>query len=267
MKGFELLSLNPNEVKVHLAVNSSDGYDSPLNVFYDGKFKEWQEVQTKKNFQRKYILSIIRYQRNDLWLFAGVYEVIDVKPNENGSYQYTSILTKVGNDLIGRLILHYQVTSRAMYRNAETICDSLNLYEIKSVPLCFSDFTNYKEVLLSRNQLEIMYRQVPASWKTALSSVAGVYLQTDLRNGKHYVGSAYGFGGFWQRWESYFITFHGGNKGLLDLYKGEGKGVFDNFQYSILETVDIDTPKEEVIAIENRWKKQLQSKEFGYNEN
>jgi hypothetical protein len=37
MKAFELLKLNPNEVKIHLAVNSSAGYDTPLNVYYPKK--------------------------------------------------------------------------------------------------------------------------------------------------------------------------------------------------------------------------------------
>lgn len=267
MKAFDLLKLDPNEVKVHLAVNSTAGYDTPLNVYYDGKFKEWQEYQTQNNFKRQYVLSLVRYQRNDLWLFAGVYEVIELAGRTEKYFIYSTKLTEICSDLIGRLILQYQVTSRAMYRNAETISDLIQLYEVKPVPLSFSDFNSYKDVLLTRNQLEIMFRQVPASWKTALSSVAGVYLQTDLSNGKHYVGSAYGIGGFWQRWESYYLSYHGGNKGLQQLFKEQGKESFEQFQYSILETVDVDTPKEEVIAIEFRWKNQLRSKEFGYNEN
>ncbi|MCM8537164.1 MAG: GIY-YIG nuclease family protein [Lentisphaeraceae bacterium] len=265
MNVFDLLNIPPKDFKVHFAV--FNGIDDPLDLYFKGEFKEWQETQNNRNFQRKNILGLIRYQRNDLWLFSGVYEVINVSPLPNGQFKYVSKLADYGQELIGRLILQYKITSRAMYRNAETISELLQLYEIKPTPLSFSDFTSYKDVLLSRPQLEVMFQQEPPSWKAALSSVAGVYLQTDLSNGKHYVGSAYGLGGFWQRWRDYSNSYHGGNLGLKEIFKQNGGLAFHGFQYSILETVDIDTPKEEVIAIENRWKRQLQSIKFGYNEN
>src|SRR3546814_583456 len=42
---------------------------------------------------------------------------------------------------------------------------------------------------------------LPASWRTALSSVSGVYILVCPTTGQRYVGSAYGAGGFWGRWE------------------------------------------------------------------
>ena len=49
------------ECKIHLAV--WNGFDNPLDLYIDGKFKEWEEGQTKRNFERKYILSLITVQQ------------------------------------------------------------------------------------------------------------------------------------------------------------------------------------------------------------
>ncbi|WP_189654688.1 GIY-YIG nuclease family protein [Paracoccus mutanolyticus] len=40
-------------------------------------------------------------------------------------------------------------------------------------------------------------------WKAALESIKGIYLITDTRTGKRYVGSAYGDQGIWSRWCAY----------------------------------------------------------------
>jgi hypothetical protein len=50
-----------------------------------------------------------------------------------------------------------------------------------------------------------------------LQNQKGVYLITDISNGKMYVGSAYGENMILGRWESYVKTYHGGNVGLKKL--------------------------------------------------
>jgi hypothetical protein len=92
-------------------------------------------------------------------------------------------------------------------------------------------------------------------------------LLSDKNNGKLYIGSAYGEEGIWQRWQEYSKTLHGGNKRLKELYKREGESAFQNFQYTILETLDRESSADEVIAIENRWKAHLLTREYGYNDN
>ncbi len=133
--------------------------------------------------------------------------------------------------------------------------------------MAFQDFSDFKHVCLSRSELEMLYRHQYPSWKTALSSVSGVYLISDRLTGKQYVGSAYGADGFWNRWAAYANGHHGGNKLLRLLFNETGEGGFSQFQYSILEVCDIDLSKESVIEIENRWKRKLLSKEFGWNDN
>jgi hypothetical protein len=101
---------------------------------------------------------------------------------------------------------------------------------------------------------------VPSSWRAALSAVSGVYVLACRSTGKLYVGSAYGAGGFWARWESYFHTGHGGNEGMK-LAPGT------DYMVSVLEFASSSMSMSEIIALEARWKDKLLTRLFGFNEN
>ncbi|MEI2420593.1 GIY-YIG nuclease family protein, partial [Arthrospira platensis SPKY2] len=62
-----------------------------------------------------------------------------------------------------------------------------------------------------------MIKEQEKTWKTALSSVKGVYVITDTSNGKLYIGSAYSVESIWHRWSEYTKNGHGGNKQLKAL--------------------------------------------------
>ena len=84
-------------------------------------------------------------------------------------------------------------------------------------------------------------------WANRLSSVAGIYLITDTKTGKHYVGSASGeVGGIWGRWSQYAKTKHGGNVQLKKLIE-QDPDYCRNFQYSILEVFPIKRDKVETV--------------------
>lgn len=68
---FDLLEINPESTKVHLA-QASNGYD-PLMDFFNSTFIDYQKFQNKKNFERDKILSLIKLPGENLWLYAGVY--------------------------------------------------------------------------------------------------------------------------------------------------------------------------------------------------
>ena len=106
-----------------------------------------------------------------------------------------------------------------------------------------------------------------AKCTSGYSFVSGVYLISDKLNGKLYVGSAYGKNCIWGRWETYFKNYHGGNDQLKELFMKKGKDYFYNFQYSILETCDINLSEKEVTNIESRWENILLTRKFGYNSN
>ncbi len=73
-----LAGVKLGDYKIHCATGSNP---TPLEEFFDGRFKEWQEDQTQRNFQYDHIVSLIHLGA-DLWLFAGVYSVEGVTPRK-----------------------------------------------------------------------------------------------------------------------------------------------------------------------------------------
>ena len=191
MQTFDILKIDPTELKVHLAVGSIVR-DDPLDLYFDGSFKVWQEDQNKRNFQRKYIFSLIRFSCENLWLFAGIYLSKGIYKTVDGYHFYETELTDIGEDLRGRLIVEYKRKGRNSYPKGESLTESAVVYEVKPEPLAFSEFQNFNEVNLTRSQLELLFNHQYPPWKSALTSFAGVYLISDKRTGKLYVGSAYG---------------------------------------------------------------------------
>lgn len=104
------------------------------------------------------------------------------------------------------------------------------------------------------------------AWQRELGTVAGVYLLTDESSGRHYVGSASGKSGIWQRWRDYARTGHGDNKQLVELLR-EFPGRENEFRFTLLEALSSDTSQREVIAREGFWKVALGSRTFGLNSN
>lgn len=106
-------------------------------------------------------------------------------------------------------------------------------------------------------------------WISALKSQKAVYLITDTKTGKSYVGSAYGDNGMLlNRWESYIRTGHGGNKELRELIQLKGFDyVRNNFEYVILENYNSRVDKKIILERESWWKSTLKTRTFGMNSN
>ena len=101
--------------------------------------------------------------------------------------------------------------------------------------------------------------------------IKAVYVITDTKTGKLYIGSASGNSqGLWQRWECYadFKDLTGGNKEFEILVKENRENYIENnFKYSILEIFDTKTRKEYILERENYWKNVFETKKFGMNKN
>lgn len=70
------------------------------------------------------------------------------------------------------------------------------------------------------------------------------------------------------RWTSYVNNGHGDNTELRKLVKEKGFDyVKENFQYSLLENFNGKVDDDYIISREQWWKKVLQSRKFGYNDN
>ena len=257
-KGFPL-----DNYKVHLATGKTA---PPLEAFFKGRFKEWQETQNSKNFPCNHIVSLISLD-GDRWLFAGMYKVLGVDKGIESPYLYRTELLPDQDDLIGRVIVRYERIHRAAYVWGHKYGKRLEIAEIRSARLSIGEFPGYNNVIIPHRKLRIVVSQQEPSWKSALSNVKGVYLISDVTNGKAYVGSATGEGGIWQRWEGYANTGHGGNKELRKLIAANGIAYADNFQYSVLEIADSHSTKEFIEGRENYWKDVLLARQFGYNSN
>ena len=76
MNFFQLINsldpeISPNRCKIHLA--GWDGKDDPLDRYFAGDFDEWQTWQTRRNFEREFVLSLIQLPERNKWLFAGIF--------------------------------------------------------------------------------------------------------------------------------------------------------------------------------------------------
>ena len=268
MNIIKLLNCQPdyiNKTKIHFAIAPADKFE-PLYAYYRGEFKEWQENQTNKNFEREFILSLIYYSKDE-WLFAGIYIRKSVKKIKNKKFQYQTELTDLGSEYIGRLIVKFNKTFRQSYTLFENHYNQISILEILRDKLSFERFPGYENVKIKFDLLKSIIEQEEVSWRTALSNVKGIYLIADLSNGKKYIGSAYGENAFWNRWKTYVNNGHGGNKDLKELLSKNGSNHALNFQFSILETRSMNAEDEEIIKRESFWKDILLSREFGYNKN
>lgn len=259
-------ALDPQETKIHLACHN--GVEDPLDVFLEGRFQAWQEEQTQRNFQRPCIVSLIQLPESGRWLYAGAYDSLDVSgPGEDGLYRYDTRERGGTQELAGRLVVAFRRTGRASYLIAENWLDEFTVAALCEEPLSVREFPGYKRIQISKPVLDIIVRHDESTWRSALRSVSGVYLITDESDGRQYVGSADGGDGIWERWQTYALTGHGGNRGLRLLLDERGIEHADNFRFSILEVTDLNAAREEVLERESHWKDVLMTRTHGLNAN
>ncbi len=252
--------------KIHLATGWPD---PPLTAYFDGRFKEWQQRQNRRNFPCDHIVSLI-HLRGSLWLFAGVWRVLGKPVPRHDTrpwFEYSTAEVSGLEHLTGRTVIAFERTFRASYLHGARYGDKLIIAQILEVKLSLGDFPGYASVLLRFDQLRHVVGRDLATWRAALASVAGVYLIADVEAGKLYVGSATGLSGIWGRWCGYAATGHGGNKELVSVLANRGATHAQHFQFSILEICDVLTPETDVLQRENHWKDALVSRKFGYNRN
>jgi len=262
----QLAGVELDDFKIHCATGANP---TPLEAFFDGTFRQWQEHQNQKNFKCRQILSLI-HLGGARWMFAGMFDVLGVAPGKWKSttcYRYSTSEIAGLDHLTGRAIVEFNKTFRASYLRGKKYANQLSVVAIREQRMTIGEFPGFNSVLLSLTMLKTIVRELNPSWRTALSSIAGVYLIADTSTGKNYVGSAYGGDGIWQRWSAYAATGHGGNKELRALLKQEGTKHAQFFQFTLLEVCDINSSDDYVISRETHWKKALLSREFGLNKN
>jgi hypothetical protein len=252
--------------KIHCATGRNS---SPLDAFFNGTWKDWQEEQTQENFRCSQIVSLVHLGQAR-WLFAGVYDVLGVRQGSHhradGFTYQTREVPGLGG-LTGRAIVRFEKGFRASYLKGPTWADHMEVVAIREQRMTVGEFPGFNAVLLPMATLRTVVREQIESWKAALGNVAGVYVIADNSDGRHYVGSAYGGDGLWSRWAAYAKTGHGGNAELKSLLAGKESDHSENFQFAILEVCDLNAGDDFILGREAHWKAVLRTRDFGLNGN
>jgi hypothetical protein len=241
----------------------NDDFD-PISLFkeknkrlYDGQFwnysvKSFQEGQTAIGFIRI---------KEDKWLLFDISKITkDLNAYNSVGYEYETL--KEYEKYFGRLVIRFHNSSQNMIRFAKSVIDKCEVAEILDETFDDDGFPGYDNVDVSWEDLKKAIEK--KDWKTALENQKGVYLITDTKNGKRYVGSAYGENMLLGRWKNYALNGHGGNKDLKAL---DFEYIKRNFRYSILEIYKSTTDDKVIINREHKWMRVLltKNKSFGYN--
>ena len=257
---------DPDQYKLHLANTSPDG-TRPLDAFIADEWLKWNEYRGERDrFNRGFIFSLIRfYPKEDAWLFGGIFEVI-----ERHEDRYVLEEDVEYRKYVGRVIVsfhQYQGMMGSAFR-LENFIQEFELREILPSAYTGETFPGFENISHDFHLLEPIFQSEKDDWKATLSSIKGVYVISDKKNGKQYVGSAYGDMGIWARWACYMGTGHGWNDELTKLISEKTiKYARENFHFSIVEIMLMTTADEEVRERESFWKGVLLSREHGYNRN
>jgi hypothetical protein len=239
--------------------NPADLYkNKDFSTLLKGQY--WNYSNKKSYKEGQITIGLLRLQ-DDLWLLFHVGKVTkDLNIFNEVGYEY-KLLSKY-DKYSGRLIVKFKNKAQTMIRKATSVMDDCEIIQI--LPDTFDNdiFPGYDNVKLSWQELSRVISK--ESWKTALQNQKGIYLITDISNGKMYIGSAYGENMLLGRWKSYIKTMHGGN---VELKKLSENHISENFEFSILDIFKATTDDQLIINRESWWKNILKTKEFGYNKN
>lgn len=274
----DLLGINGIEPSQVRLVRHGNKEIDVLQVFHNDKekFTEYTAWQKSGKYGEAKYLAIFSPARGTTSLFLGIWQITGVTENKNLEPEHLAILRKYSlpevwfeHHVRYRLKLTDMMFSLSERLVIEWGKSTLNWVQSKNKtvvqikpPNSIGDFTSYDRILLSYDDLQKLIRDTDsnASWVNALSSVNGVYLIKYKKDGRLYVGSAYGKGGILGRWSSYAKSGHADNKLLKNLDPYE-------FEFSVLEISPATMSAEDVISRENRWKECLGTRGFGLNKN
>lgn len=269
----DLLHFDAAEVpNVRVKFNISNGYDDPLDLYKTNPDEVnvtwflWHDDRRYFNVGQTAICLL--KLRGDQWLLTTIKKITRLLDVTDG-VGYDADEVKEYEQYFGRLVVEYHNPCRRMSRKYEAVMDELEVVEILSEQYTGDEFPGYENVRLSYPRLKnIVDRQLPG-WVDALRNQKAVYLITDTKTGKMYVGSATSQTGMLlQRWSSYAADGHGGNIELRELVKQQGLDyVKENFQYSILENYNARMDDGYILKRESWWKETLCTRTHGYNKN
>ena len=181
----------------------------------------------------------------------------------NGRHKYFKLKeTDIMDDLTERLIIDWGSGKRSWHQKG-TIEKRVVAIKTDSKP-----FPGFLDIFVTYEELrEIINEPIRYSnWQDEMFSVNAIYLITDTKDGRMYVGSTSGRNGLLGRWRNYVRTKHGGNKELKEKLERHPRRYLD-FKFSVLEVLPKDMDVTEIHRKETLWKEKLKTKEYGMNSN
>ncbi|EJG09285.1 cytoplasmic protein [Fusobacterium vincentii ATCC 51190] len=271
--------------KFHMSTDFLGLEKSPYDCLIEDA-EDWQNLNNYRNEKGKssrldgydYLVSFAQYNiyGRNFFVFGGVYKVEIAKPKhyEIGGYNISLLDNKnsIGeflNKYRKRLIVKLDENLGINFELTYEAIEKKNIEVFEVFPnIASGKFNGYQNVSITHKELREIVSNNELSWKLALSSVKAIYVITDIKTGKLYIGSAYGREGLLNRWNKYVTNLTGENKEFEALVKEKGEGYIpNNFKYSILEIFDTKTKDDYILERENYWKNVFETKKFGMNKN
>ena len=274
---------NLNKTKIKFNMNAGNVEIRAWDLLFKEDETEWEQINAWKTKHPNnnlnhadYLLAFAQYYPYgpEYFIFGGLYKIKKIEPEVFDEVGYELTLMDDYKEYRKRLIVKLKKPIgrdlyNRLYKNIQGTLEP-EVYEI-APNTKLGHFPGYQNVTLSHPQMQQIILRNEPSWKQALMNVKGVYVITDLSNGKLYIGSASGnTDGIWQRWSDYanIENLTGGNKLLNEIKLDKGKDyIINNFQYSILEIFDTKTKVDTIINRENYWKNVFCTRKHGMNFN
>ena len=271
----DILNIDSQDVEnTRIKFNIYNGHTDPLELYKENP----EQVNTtwflwhdsRRYFHSGQIAICFLRVSTDTWLLTTIKRITkELDVGTDGGVGYEAEELEIYKKYFGRILVKYHNSYKAMGRTFESVMNDLEVLEILNDKFTGDEFPGYENVRLTYFQLKtIIDRQLPG-WISALQNQKAVYLITDTKTGKLYVGSATAqYGMLLQRWSDYVNNGHGGNEGLKEVVSTSGFDyIKENFQYSILENYNARMDDEYILKREIWWKNTLKSREFGLNKN
>lgn len=191
----DLLQLTETEIdNTKIRFNQSHGNENPIDLYKNdpNELLNWQYWNSQKFKKNQLTIGFVKLHKDEWLLFTfGRIKAIKALGKDRGvGYDFETLNEQYGK-FFGRVVISYHKTSCQCYK-ARTILDNLVVKEI--LPDLYSnldlDFTGYGNVSLSYDQLKAIVEGRHPSYREKLKTQQGVYVLTDKKTGKLYVGSA-----------------------------------------------------------------------------
>ncbi|MCJ2128304.1 GIY-YIG nuclease family protein [Methylobacterium sp. E-045] len=225
-------------------------------------FEEYQSLQVAMPYRVGNKLASFVIDPSGDTLFVGLYVVngIGVSPdgtrclctNEeySGVNMYDISRTDLMTEYVGRLTIDWGPGTRRWFHLANNHQKPVRELRIAFKEIAFPGYFIFRCKLSDLTTL-------PNNWIDRLRQAKGVYVLTSETARKHYVGSAAGAGGFYQRWLQHAAV--GGAAVGLQAHQAA------DYQVAILQVAAGFESDDDIVRTEHHWMDKLQTRGMGLN--